>query len=141
MRNRIHCVALLVLSVFLMSGEGAAQQPQQRPVRPDPVSEADTTYRFRLFETSNIWTFILLDTRTGLAWQVHYSLDEKPIAKVWLNDRPLLPAGEIPQNGRFTLYRTNNMYNFLLLDREDSRIWQIQWSMEAKSRGIVGNIP
>lgn len=58
-----------------------------------------------------------------------------------INDSSLLPEGTRPKNGRFTLYRTHNMYNFLLLDQEDSRIWQLQWSLQDKNRGIVGTIP
>jgi hypothetical protein len=33
------------------------------------------------------------------------------------------------------------MYDFLLLDRQDSRIWQLQWSPEPKNRGIIRSIP
>lgn len=143
MRVQIRCAAGLVLAglLVLVAGEVAAQQPERTPIRPDPISESDTAYRYRLFETTNIWTFILLDTTTGLAWQVQYSLDETPSVRVAINGTSLLPTGAIPRNGRFTLYRTNNIYNFLLLDREDSRMWQVQWSLEAKTRGITRSIP
>lgn len=141
MTPRRRRVAWLVLAGMLVSSEVAAQQPERTPIRPDPISESDIAYRYRLFETTNIWTFILLDTGTGRAWQIQYSLDETPTARLVINDASLLPDGAKPKNGRFTLYRTHNIYNFLLLDREDSRIWQIQWSSEAKDRGIVRSIP
>jgi hypothetical protein len=35
---------------------------------------------------------------------------------------------EIP--GRFTLYATTNIYNFVLLDQIDGRTWQVQWSTD-----------
>ena len=38
------------------------------------------------------------------------------------------------QNGRFTLYPTNNIYNFILLDQIDGRVWQVQWSIEKDKR-------
>ena len=132
--------AALVIIDFLLSGSAMAQKDQLARERAHPISESDIDYRYRLFETTNIWTFILIDTATGRAWQVHYSLDETPAEKVVINNSSLLPKGMIPKNGRFTLYPTHNMYNFLLLDRETSRIWQLQWSNESKYRGIFGPI-
>jgi hypothetical protein len=38
--------------------------------------------------------------------------------------------------GRFTLYSTENIYNFMLLDQEDGRSWQVQWSIEQEKRLI-----
>ena len=98
-------------------------------------------YPYRLFETSNIWTFILLNTTNGRAWQVNYSLNDSPVMRLVINDDSLLPQGVAPRNGRFTLYPTNNMYNFMLLDREDSRIWQLQWAHDSEKRGLVRSIP
>lgn len=39
--------------------------------------------------------------------------------------------------GRFELYKTQNMYNFILLDTFDGRTWQVQWSTEAENRMIL----
>ncbi|MEI6662551.1 MAG: hypothetical protein WCL01_10525 [Comamonadaceae bacterium] len=39
--------------------------------------------------------------------------------------------------GRFTLYPTRNMYNFILLDQDVGRTWQIQWSTDKEQ----GNWP
>ena len=39
--------------------------------------------------------------------------------------------------GRFELHKTQNMYNFILLDTLTGRIWQVQWSTEAKDRMIL----
>ena len=40
-------------------------------------------------------------------------------------------------NDRFTLYPTQNMYTFILLDQLDGKTWQVQWSTEASNRGIM----
>jgi hypothetical protein len=40
-------------------------------------------------------------------------------------------------NDRFTLYSTQNMYTFILLDQVDGKTWQVQWSTEAKNRFII----
>jgi len=68
-------------------------------------------------------------------------LDNTPAGRSVINGSSLLPEGATPKNGRFTLYSTQNMYTFLLLDREDSRIWQLQWSVKPENRGIVRSIP
>ncbi len=83
---------------------------------------------------------LFLDTATGRAWQVQYSVDDTPAARLLINEHSLLPDSVIEKNGRFTLYPTHNMYNFLLLDREDSRIWQLQWSTEPEFRGLMRSI-
>ena len=126
---KVGIIAALVLAELLLSSTAMAQR------------ESDIAYRYRLFETTNIWTFILLDTATGRAWQVNYYLDDTPSVRSIINESSLLPEGVTRSNGRFTLYPTTNMYTFLLLDREDSRIWQLQWSLESKNRGIAGSIP
>jgi hypothetical protein len=40
-------------------------------------------------------------------------------------------------NERFTLYPTQNMYNFILLDQIDGKTWQVQWSTDPELRGVV----
>jgi hypothetical protein len=107
----------------------------------ESISDADHLYPYRLFETTNIWTFIQLDTSNGRAWQVNYSVDGSPVGSQIMNSDSLLPEGAPRKNGRFTLYPTKNMYNFLLLDRENGRVWQMQWSFDDKKRGIVREIP
>jgi hypothetical protein len=134
---KVGTVTALALFGLLMPSAAMSQSDQPVRKRTDPISESDNAYQYRLFETTNIWTFILLDTATGRAWQVQYTLDDNPAGRLVINDHSLLPEGVIAKNGRFTLYPTHNIYNFLLIDREDSRIWQLQWSLESKFRGIV----
>ena len=39
--------------------------------------------------------------------------------------------------GRFKLYPTSNTYNFLLLDAENGRTWQVQWGFEKDERFVI----
>ncbi len=95
---------------------------------------------YQLFPTTNYWTFIKLDTRNGRMWQVHFSIkDDSGDDELILNSIPLVKE-ENEVNGRFTLYPTENMYNFLLLDQIDGFVYQVQWSMEKENRGIVNLI-
>ena len=94
--------------------------------------------RFKLYPTTNMWTFLELDTATGLVWQVQYSVDNvNESFKTVLNDIVLNDSEQL--NGRWKLYSTQNMYQFLLVDVMGGAVIQIQWSTE-DNRGIVGYI-
>lgn len=88
--------------------------------------------RFRLFKTTNNWNFLELDTQTGKVWQVQFSVGEKD-ERMKIEVRPeAVAAGGKP--GRFTLYPTKNVFNFILLDQDAGKTWQVQWST-AKDQG------
>jgi hypothetical protein len=91
-----------------------------------------TNATFRIFQTRNIWTFLKLDTRTGLVWQVQWG---NPTAILPINGAPLA-IKEAAQPGRFTLCATRNIFTFLLLDQQDGRLWGVQWSTKDKERFI-----
>lgn len=40
-------------------------------------------------------------------------------------------------SGRYKLYKTKNMYNFILLDDATGATWQVQWSIEPLNRAIL----
>lgn len=92
--------------------------------------------RYEMFPTENIWTFLKLDTSNGLIWQVQYSVNNDYRGEVVLNSQPLV-EGNAAKNGRFILYPTKNMFNFILLDQKDGRTWQVQWSMEEDKRMVI----
>lgn len=98
--------------------------------------EITQNVRYQLFQTQNIWTFLKLDTQNGKIWQVQYSLDESYRGEVELNTKSLVEGGNA-ENGRFTLYPTQNIFNFILLDQQNGKMWQVQWNNEAANRGIV----
>ena len=89
-----------------------------------------------MFPTENIWTFLKLDTRSGKIWQVQYSMDDNYRGEVVLNDKALVTS-DAAENGRFTLHQTKNMYNFILLDQIDGKMWQVQWSVDEENRIII----
>ena len=94
--------------------------------------------RYQLFKTQNIWTFLKLDTMTGKIWQVQFSTkgsDYRFETPLDINSRIMYYDEQIC--GRFTLYATDNMYNFILLDQIDCRCWQVQWSTEPSNRGVI----
>lgn len=93
--------------------------------------------RYKLYPTENMWTFIKLDTQTGKMCQVQYGIEgDDSRFEASLSTKNLLPADEAPLNGRFELYPTQNMYNFILLDKINGRTWQVQWSTSWLERGL-----
>jgi len=91
---------------------------------------------YQLSPTQNMWTFLKLDTRNGKITQVHFSVGDGDRGELTLNSLPLA-YGEDAKVGRFRLYPTENIYNFILLDQIDGRTWQVQWSYKLENRGIV----
>ena len=96
----------------------------------------DNPVTYRLFPTQNMWTFIKLNTRNGQMWQVQYDVQGNNRSEVPLSLTSLIPKNE-EANGRFFLYSTQNIYNFILLDQFDGRTWQVQWAPDEDKRGII----
>lgn len=92
--------------------------------------------RYKLYPTQNTWTLLELDTQTGRVWQVQYSVEGPRYRfKSRLNNWSLLNDSDLQVSGRFELYPTQNMYNFVLLDKISGKTWQVQWSTEYSKRG------
>lgn len=134
MKTNFFTLAFILLSIasLAQSETKKTSTTQQKPVTENSI--------YQLFPTQNYWTFIKLDTRNGKMWQVHFRVsDDGNRGELVLNSDPLV-SEENEIKGRFTLYPTENMYNFLLLDQIAGTVVQVQWSMEAKNRGIVSFI-
>lgn len=98
------------------------------------IASPDRNVNFRLYQTNNRWTFLKLDTRTGVIMHVQYSTEGNAM-QYDLNSIPLA-EGEDAKPGRFFLYPTENTFNFILLDQIDGRVWQVQWNIDRDKRGI-----
>ncbi|HLW13874.1 MAG TPA: hypothetical protein VKX30_00075 [Flavobacteriaceae bacterium] len=96
----------------------------------------DSIVNYRLFATKNMYTFIKLNTRNGQMWQVQWSIKGSEYRyETTLSDISRVNEEE-ESNGRFFLYPTTNIYNFILLDQIDGRAWQVQWG-DASERMVI----
>jgi hypothetical protein len=124
----------LFIFTFAVFSIIANAQTDVRQVRPDFSQSPNATYR--LFPTSNMWIFIKLNTADGRLWLVQYSIKSGEQLEI-----PLSKSERVDENkkkdGRFTLYATQNMYNFLLLDQIDGRVWQVQWSTDGENNLVI----
>jgi len=108
----------------------------QNPTTPMSVVSPDSAVVYRLFSTTNTWTFIKLNTRNGQMWQVQYHTESKYRFQTPLSLTTLVSI-EKEKNGRFFLYPTHNMNNFILLGQIDGRVWQVQWAMKEEDRMVI----
>ena len=123
----------LALVLVSLASFAQSQTNQTNTIQKQIVSE---NIVYQLFPTKNHWTFIKLDTRNGKMWQVHFTVtDDGGQGELILNSLSLVSEDK-ELNGRFTLYPTENFYNFLLLDLIAGNVYQVQWSMEAKNRFV-----
>ena len=89
------------------------------------------------------YNFLKLNTATGQINQVQWSTEENNRFETYINPTTLVEYeggfdtwNNLPA-GRFKLYPSENIYTFLLLDKEDGRTWQVQWSLEGEKRFII----
>lgn len=87
--------------------------------------------RYKIYETENIYNLLKLDTKTGMIEQIQWSLDRDKEFSVSINDDDLSWHSK---NGTFELYPTKNMYQFILLDKSNGRVWHVQWGLKQSER-------
>lgn len=120
---------IFVLFATISFAQSASEAPLQN-------ISTDSAVTYRLFSTRNMYTFIKLDTRNGKMWQVQWSTkgSEYRFENTLSNISQVTKDEE--KNGRFFLYPTTNIYNFVMLDQIDGRAWQVQWGKE-EERAVI----
>ena len=90
--------------------------------------------RYKMYQTENLYNLIKLDTVTGAIWQVQYGMNNDVDAmQVAIDSWPLVWSDD-SHPGRFELYPTKNMYNFILLDTDTGDVYQVQWNTDPMKR-------
>ena len=126
--------ALFLLPFYISEGCATKEpEPEVQEQFFEPVAEE----RFKLVPTQNMWTFIKLDTQTGQMRLLQFSLENAESRFEYDLNPDVLVSDTEAISGRFELYPTQNIYNFILLDRTDGRTWQVQWSFDKQNRFII----
>lgn len=127
--KKIIVLSLLFVTCVLCYAQNSSNVPPRYSVNPNAT--------YQLFPTENRWIFIKLNTQTGQMWMVQYSTSNASDAiSCPLSTMPLTNTREEMVDGRFTLYPTQNHYNFILLDQIDGRTWQVQWNTDLSNTGV-----
>ena len=121
--------------LFIIIGLSSITTFAQTTEAPIQNISTDSNVVYRLFSTRNMYMFIQLNTRNGQMWQVQWSTESKSRFVATLSDISRVNKDE-EKNGRFFLYPTTNIYNFILLDQIDGRTWQVQWGKE-EDRAVI----
>ena len=126
-------LALLAFCIA-MGNPTLAQTSDNIPPPTGFIQNKDAKYL--LVPTKNIYIFLKLNTSNGEVSLVQYTLSDDKDRFETKTDSYLYPlvSEKEQSNGRFQLYPTYNMYNFLLMDQVDGRVWQLQWGQDAKDR-------
>lgn len=69
-------------------------------------------------------------------WQIQFDDKEKNRLETAINDLSLVEKHEEVDN-RFTLYSTQRIWTFILLDQINGKIWQVEWSIKPEERKII----
>jgi hypothetical protein len=129
-------VKILLIVVLITITSLIHAQVKKNENVPNDNAQNNQEIVYRLFPTQNMWTFIKLNTRNGEMWQEQYDVPGNNRNETYLNLLPLVTKDE-ERNGRFTLYPTQNIYTFILLDQFSGKVWQVQWSTEPANRVVV----
>ena len=115
--------------------------------------------RYKVYNTTNIYTSLLLDSATGRIWQLQIGVGDTDRLETVLSDRKLAKSIEtitkewdkemkpyalkeyinertVAKNGRFKLYPTDNNYNFIMVDVINGNTYQVQWNTKSKKRFV-----
>ncbi len=96
---------------------------------------------YKLYKTQNTWTFLELNTCNGEIHKVQWTLDSRKHERFTTyigqadNMGNVLFSDYYP--GRFELYETDNIYNYILLDTYTGKTWQVQWGMKRDDNFVI----
>ena len=128
---------LLILCLFL-SFTTKAQDLESNDLRRFGNYQSPTPAKFRLYPTWNRFTYLRLNTTNGFIDIVQYSTTEEQESMIYpLSVYPVvMDFFNLGTLDRFTIYPTQNVYNFLLLDQVYGDTYQVQWSQDSTMRGV-----
>lgn len=125
---------LFIISAILMLFYALSAQNATTSVTAD--RNLDKIARYKLYPTTNMWTFLKLDTRNGRIWQVQWSLEDETRYETPLSLSPIVNTDK-EVIGRFILHSTTNIHTFIMLDQINDKTYQVQWSIEPYERMVV----
>ncbi len=91
--------------------------------------------RYKIYQTDNIYILLKLDTATGKIKMIQWSLDRSEEFEVYINENDLSNS-LLSETGRFELYPTKNMYQFILIDTILGSTWHVQWGTKVGDQWI-----
>ncbi len=91
--------------------------------------------RYKVYPTTNTYNSLKLDTATGRVTALQIGMNSDSNRMEYLICEALEDEDADLTIGRYSLYPTNNNYNFILLDTITGKAYQVQWSTKASECG------
>ena len=115
----------ILVAAILTVGVIAQEQIQFNAVN----HEINTSLRYKLYPTFNMWTYLKLDTQTGRVTMLQFSTNSRTEeGEIYIGIPMETYVGNEAKNGRYELYPTTNMWTFLMIDQMNGNTYHIQWS-------------
>lgn len=121
---------------MLTSCGNRPQESQPDSIVDEMQETAMSVPRFKMMPTSNIHILLKLDTRTGRVWMTQYGLGGTQSVEKMIPQSYILKESE-SWNGRFDLYATQNIFNFIMVDTYSGNTYQVQWSVDDECCFVV----
>lgn len=142
MKKTLLSLILLTISVTLFAQEEKTDSISTEPVKEKIVKIDGEVFtksadRYKLYSTPNTYNFLKLDTRTGIIYRVQWNTESDKRFQSVVNPKSLLGSFDEEINGRYEISLTDNIYNFLLLDKIEGRVWQCQWSFDKEKNMVL----
>lgn len=142
MKKTLLFLILVTISVNLIAQEEKADSTSTKSVK-EKIVKIDgevftkSTDRYKLYPTPNTYNFLKLDTRTGIIYRVQWNTESDKRFQTIVNPDNLLRSYDEEVNGRYEISLTDNIYNFILLDEIEGRVWQCQWSFDKEKNMVL----
>ena len=91
--------------------------------------------RYKVYPTTNTYTSLRLDTATGEVYALQIGMNRDSERMKYLICDALWDEDDDLTIGRYELFPTKNIYNFILLDTINGNSFQIQWSTKSSECG------
>lgn len=118
-------VLFLLFATLLAS---CVDTPEMLTTEQEQQSATIGVPRYKMIQTENFHILLKWDTRTGSTWMVQYGLgDDTPKVERFIPHSDLIGEDD-SWNGRFELYPTKNMFNFIMIDTFTGHTYRVQWS-------------
>ena len=91
--------------------------------------------KYKIYQTENIYILLKLDTTTGRIEMIQWNLDKEKEFELYINNEDF-SYGILSVPGRFELYPTKNMYQFILIDTLFGTTWHVQWGTKLSEQWI-----
>jgi hypothetical protein len=125
---------ILLILVVLVNLNAKGQTIKENDLVRISNYQSPTSAKYRLYPTSNRFTFLRLNTSNGFIDVIQYSTADDDKTMIYgLSNSPIVDNGTID---RFTIYPTLNIWTFLLLDQVEGHTYQVQWSTDPKMRFV-----